>query len=438
LALVNYELMRNSSNKKKAYIFQHFQKNAGSSLNANLPVSHTLNSISTWISLCDKAKDHGTDMSRYIVTGHDCIGAHDYFSDDVDVMYFTLFRSPFTRFRSYYNYNMVYNKELTLEKALCNFKSMNYVNYFGQGNLEKALERFYSLFSLYGLVERYDEFIPLIEELLSLDITEFKNRNINNKPKIEFSESDIELIKHDLSKDELFYQSVYSNYMERIKPLSTSEIKVNFNNDEESFTLFGVEDDLKGPVWFEPLAKYKQALEDGDHKAAEKHYLTYAKNSDMPDEMLIRFYFGRDKKKYLSELLALASKVDPRITEVSYSFINRKMMELILLSGDSRIICHLNSFKIREKFSKLLEKNYNRIAIFGTAKAAAFLTNQTDFMMINTICYIDDFKTGADYQQSVDAIFFGTYQAGSVERREGLARPVVNYDNFITEIVGCR
>lgn len=229
-------------NDKTVSIFLHIPKTGGSTLNTLLSSItenyYRANSYSQCRSIL-KEFSRVSDKKNIIISGHMTYGIHQYFKH-MDCSYISLFRDPLERLASHYRYDVimgVIDKNKTSLADFINMRDNNvYQKILGRGSYEKAKDFLVNDIALFGLQEKYSEYLFLLGRFYRLDNVEVLNKNISKSYEIEILDRDMDYAAEILREECEFYDFAKDVYSQRYSDVDFDDSKVMIKTDKHSKT----------------------------------------------------------------------------------------------------------------------------------------------------------------------------------------------------------
>lgn len=189
----------NENSDKKALIFYHIPKCAGTSMNAMLAENFDqrlrVHGFNDWKTLHDAIEKSGFNDAPLLLFGHQTFGVHELFTDRA-CYYLTVLRDPVERILSHYRQERKRRfEDFSLEEFVEKRIHLNQVHLIGGGSFDLAKKRLTSCFDAFGLVEKLEDSLRWFQKRYKL-----KNMNISqlNKTKGNDDESDSHRRAHDI------------------------------------------------------------------------------------------------------------------------------------------------------------------------------------------------------------------------------------------------
>lgn len=148
----------------------------------NSKYCHVLDSPHEWLDL-NKILAKNQELEGTSIVGHMAWASHELLPRNTPYGYVTLLRDPFDHFRSFYRWVLqaAYRHPGSPRDYLKNTYGRNYfVRQLGQGSLDRAKEILSNHYEVFGVSEKFPEFLELVAERFSFSKMTYRfcNRNL--------------------------------------------------------------------------------------------------------------------------------------------------------------------------------------------------------------------------------------------------------------------
>lgn len=170
---------------KCALIHNHFFKCAGSTvtniLKPHFPANIMIKDAWAYEDVARQAHELFEKHDTVFLHGHSAWGIHEYLPDEIRCYYFTWIREPFKRAVSNVNYDIAsyYLTEDQFEFGLAQ-RVNSMVDFLAECDLELAKHRLAEQYMMCGFVERFDESVRYLCELLGIDTIHMNSVNVGS------------------------------------------------------------------------------------------------------------------------------------------------------------------------------------------------------------------------------------------------------------------
>lgn len=159
--------------RPSALIFDHMHKCAGTTfhmaMHAALGEIFNAYVLSLWKQLAVELP--ACKKKLFAVAGHATLGLHEYLPPGCNAYYITVLREPVDRIISSYRFHRAwYAPETSLNEYLEHVQSNYLVHRLGSGDLSLAKERLKNFYYLFGLTERFNDFLVMLKVHTGLDL----------------------------------------------------------------------------------------------------------------------------------------------------------------------------------------------------------------------------------------------------------------------------
>ncbi|PLX66952.1 MAG: hypothetical protein C0603_09790 [Denitrovibrio sp.] len=474
--------MINNNDRPEVLIFDHIMKTGGQTLilllQQHFDHLYKLDSYTHWVTLKKDLSSGKINSNSLAVAGHRAWGVHSYIN--TNFIYTVLLRDPLSRFISHYNFDIA-RSIITADTLLSTFIEQHskalYINHFGNGSLENAINRLTNYYKIIGFTEQYNDYLKLLMNHLGINKLEIKAINRSKNKNITISDSEISKAKDMLASDYEFMKhsrdiANNKNSKQQNRNFEPEIITIEDAYAEEfKLSDYIEKNNTSKTAKSQNLAIANYHFNNGDDELAEKHYELYYKDDNLDPEPLVDFYKQKNMHKYINFTEKLMEKCEIYLTDTQKTypniFISRCMSDLfsyyanddyrednlykILKSAkyiDSAWVISAISYFIhklpphskfcsdqeyRQSILDILTKIFNGInsvVIFGTGVASDIAYKTAVFYNLKIIAFIDDFKTGTKhglpiYELNIfkdnvicpDAILAGPCQNGNIKER---------------------
>lgn len=162
-------------------IYNHIYKCAGTTFESLLEQQfgsdyHYAGFLSSWPSLQRSLQKQ--QRQTLAIAGHAAWGTHELLPASYNAFYITILREPFSRFMSTYRFSRSRGAlYATPSECLTEFPHNFLVKWLGNGDPHLAKVRLLSVYSLFGLVERFNEFLVMLTDLTGTQFSSYTIRN---------------------------------------------------------------------------------------------------------------------------------------------------------------------------------------------------------------------------------------------------------------------
>ncbi len=158
--------------RQSALIFDHLHKCAGSTLRIAIHYGFdglfSAYLLSSWRELYAELPRCRKD--KFAVVGHAALGLHEYLPPGCEAYYITILREPIDRLISAYRFFRAWYATASSPEEFIRRSHANYLVYrLGYGDLERAKDRLLNFYHLFGLTERFDDFLLMLKARTGLD-----------------------------------------------------------------------------------------------------------------------------------------------------------------------------------------------------------------------------------------------------------------------------
>lgn len=166
-----------------ALIFHHLPKCAGTTFRHQLVSRfesfYDASFLESW------ARDHlairQSTVKRLAIAGHAALGMHELLPPQYRAYYITVLREPYARALSEYRFlRNWYCPIPPLADYLRRIQPNFLVHRLGNGDFDLAMERLSSFYYLFGITERFDDFLAHLGSVTNLDFSIYTSRNCSS------------------------------------------------------------------------------------------------------------------------------------------------------------------------------------------------------------------------------------------------------------------
>lgn len=276
------------------------------------------------------------------IAGHYTWGVQSLLPDNARGRFVTILRHPLRLLLSTHNYGRVLMRhDTSIHDYLLHYPDNPLTDWFGGGDLDRALERLHS-YDLVGLTERFDDTLALFTLLCGVELQDYTRRNVSSR-KHEALAPDIEaeflqLQAKDMALYEYALQRMELELAQRTTPPPRSGPVSELSSSQELER--GASDGLSTP---QAISQAKAVLHEGDKARARAllqqawqqgndHYLEdifpLMASFDLPEAM-----------RLLGEYIESLPPCDPDISDAWANLLRQKALfllaELTLRAGDA-------------------------------------------------------------------------------------------------------
>ncbi|PLX66955.1 MAG: hypothetical protein C0603_09805 [Denitrovibrio sp.] len=352
-------------------IFIHLPKTGGSTLGTFFR-NITENYISTnTYNQCKEIyhlSQASSKTNRLILSGHAAFGLHQYFTDK-QCCYLTILRSPIERLISHYRYDIIkgiINPEKVSFTDFTKIRDINpYVNTFGRGDLKKAKYFLENNVALFGLQEKYNDFLFLLKKLYNLEYAEAQSINVSSSYKVNFTSEQIKHAEKALETEIEFYEFAKDLYNSRYSNVDLDISSVVVTSNESSKTKQFKKESLtsiaskKSKKEADYVALANINIQEGKLDNAEMHLLTAMELENKDFSRLLDFYYTHDLYKYAALFKKSFKNATKYITDSS-SDINK----LIFSKAEGLKHCIISQLRKPQPDIQLIKKLVSVYEVF--------------------------------------------------------------------------
>ncbi len=283
-----------------------------------------------------------TNHGPVAIAGHFAWGVQSMLPDNIRGRFVTILRHPLSLLLSTHNYGRVLMRhDTSIHDYLLHYPDNPLTDWFGGGDLDRALERLHS-YDLVGLTERFEDTLALFALLRGVELQHYTRRNVSSRQH-EALAPDIEAEFLQLqAKDMILYeyarQRMEKELAQRTTPLPRSGPVSELSSSQELER--GASDGLSTP---QAISQAKAVLQEGDkaRSRALLHQAWQQGNDHYLEDIvpLIASFDLPEALRLLGEYIESLPPCDPDISDAWANLLRQKALfmlaELTLRQGDA-------------------------------------------------------------------------------------------------------